>query len=264
MMRRANIGIKGNVQMAGFRTFIENIADSLNVTGFAENVEDGSVKVVCEGEEGGINELIDSIKENTPSFASIKEVNTAYEEYKGEFTGFVRRGADVPGEESEMLTVMKSFDKKAEKMVGILGSVDERLGNIEGKQDQTLGKQDQMLEKQDQTLGKQDQMLGKQDQMLEKQDQTLEKQDQMLEKQDETISIIKTGVDEMQAFREENKTILQDFHQDTIQRFDSLDVKYGRIAKNIERFLEELKEERKEYRDSIEKLVAAIIESRKK
>ena len=79
----------------------------------------------------------------------------AYEEYKGEFTGFGRRGADVPGEESEMLTVMKSFDKKAEKMVGILSSVDERLGNIEGKQDQTL------------------------------------------EKQDETISIIKTGVDEM-------------------------------------------------------------------
>ena len=222
MMRRANIGIKGNVQMAGFRTFIKNIADSLNVTGFAENQEDGSVKVVCEGKEEGINELINSIKEKTPSFARIEEMNVAYEEYKGEFTGFGRRGADVPGEESEMLTVMKSFDKKAEKMVGILGSVDERLGNIGGKQDQTL------------------------------------------EKQDETISIIKTGVDEMQAFREENKTILQDFHQDTIQRFDSLDVKYGRIAKNIERILEELKEERKEYRDSIEKLVAAIIESRKK
>ena len=222
MMRRANIRIKGNVQMAGFRTFIKNIADSLNVTGFAENQEDGSVKVVCEGKEEGINELINSIKEKTPSFARIEEMNVAYEEYKGEFTGFGRRGADVPGEESEMLTVMKSFDKKAEKMVGILGSVDERLGNIGGKQDQTL------------------------------------------EKQDETISIIKTGVDEMQAFREENKTILQDFHQDTIQRFDSLDVKYGRIAKNIERILEELKEERKEYRDSIEKLVAAIIESRKK
>ena len=180
------------------------------------------VMSVFEGKEEGINEIINSIKEKTPSFARIEEMNVAYEEYKGEFTGFGRRGADVPGEESEMLTVMKSFDKKAEKMVGILGSVDERLGNIGGKQDQTL------------------------------------------EKQDETISIIKTGVDEMQAFREENKTILQDFHQDTIQRFDSLDVKYGRIAKNIERILEELKEERKEYRDSIEKLVAAIIESRKK
>ena len=56
---------------------------------------------------------------------------------------------------------------------------------------------------------------------------------------------------------------LDDFHQDTMQRFDSLDVKYGRIAENMERILEELKEERKEYRESIEKLVNAIIESRK-
>ena len=63
-MRRANIRIKGNVQMAGFRTFIKNIADSLNVKGFAENLDDESVKVVCEGEEEGINELINSTKEN--------------------------------------------------------------------------------------------------------------------------------------------------------------------------------------------------------
>ncbi|MEA2032198.1 MAG: acylphosphatase [Euryarchaeota archaeon] len=67
-MKRANIKIKGNVQMAGFQTFIENKADSVNVTGFAENVEDGSVKVICEGEEEGINKLINSIKESPPSF----------------------------------------------------------------------------------------------------------------------------------------------------------------------------------------------------
>jgi len=35
------------------------------VKGFAENLEDGSVKVICEGEEEGIKELINSIKEDT-------------------------------------------------------------------------------------------------------------------------------------------------------------------------------------------------------
>jgi len=48
-----------------------------------------------------------------------------------------------------------------------------------------------------------------------------------------------------------------------IQKFDSLDTKYGRIAENIERILDELKEERKEYRETVERLVKAIIESRK-
>ena len=43
----------------------------------------------------------------------------------------------------------------------------------------------------------------------------------------------------------------------------NIDVKYGKMAENVERILEELKEERKEYRGSIEKLVDAIIESKK-
>jgi len=34
------------------------------VKGFSQNLEDGSVRVICEGEEEGINELINSIKEN--------------------------------------------------------------------------------------------------------------------------------------------------------------------------------------------------------
>ncbi|MHC1599358.1 MAG: acylphosphatase [Candidatus Methanospirareceae archaeon] len=132
-MKRANIRIKGNVQMAGFRTFIKNIADSLNVKGFAENREDGSVKVVCEGEEGGITELINSIKEKTPSFARIDEMNVAYEEYKGEFTSFERRGADVPQKEDKedaMLRYMQSFDKKGEVMIGILSSMNETMGSM--------------------------------------------------------------------------------------------------------------------------------------
>ena len=149
-MKRANIGIKGNVQMAGFRTFIKNMADSLNVKGFAENLEDGSVKVICEGEEEGINELINSIKEKTPSFASIEEMNEAYEEYKGEFTSFERRGADVPREEgtseSEMLALMRSFDKKGEVMIGILSSMNETMKSVKEDTSQMLEKQDDTIE----------------------------------------------------------------------------------------------------------------------
>jgi len=64
MTKKADIRIRGEVQMAGFWTFIKNTADSLNPKGFAENVEDGSVRLVCEGEEEGISELINSIKKS--------------------------------------------------------------------------------------------------------------------------------------------------------------------------------------------------------
>jgi acylphosphatase len=41
MEKRASLRIRGDVQMAGFRTFIKKVADSLNVNGFAENEKDG-------------------------------------------------------------------------------------------------------------------------------------------------------------------------------------------------------------------------------
>jgi acylphosphatase len=237
-MKRANITIKGNVQMVGFRTFIKNIADLLNLKGFVENLENGSVKIVCEGERDKIDALVDSIKENPPSFATIEELNVAYEEYKGEFVNFERKGVDVPREESEMLTVMKSFDKKADKAVTILGSMDRRLGSIEGKQDQMLGKHDQTISE-----------------MRTFRKESGEKQDQMLEKHDQTISVIK------------------EFREDTMQRFDTLDTKYGKIAENMEkaidainrtctnteRLLEKTERDREDFRGAIEKLANAIL-----
>ena len=164
-MKRANIRIRGNVQMAGFRTFIKNIADSLNVNGFAENQEDGSVKVVCEGKEEGINELINSIKEKTPSFARIDKVSAEYEDYKGEFTSFERRGADIPQKATlnDLLGVMKSFDSKAERLVSILDDMNVTLKSV--KEDTSSIKEDtkripgikenteMMLEKQEDTTG---------------------------------------------------------------------------------------------------------------
>jgi acylphosphatase len=174
-MKRASIRIKGNVQMAGFRTFIKNIADSLNVKGYAGNQEDGSVKVVCEGEEEGIKELINSIKQNPPSFARIEEVSVEYGDYKGEFIDFERRGSDIPREDKEdaMLRYMQSFDKKGEVMIGILSSMNGTLKSVKEDTGQMLEKQDTMLEKQDMMLEKQDMMLEKQDMMLEKQDDTI-------------------------------------------------------------------------------------------
>jgi len=98
-MKRANIIAKGKVQKVGYRDFVQDNARELGITGYVENLEDGNVKVVCEGEEEGITGLISSVKENPPSFASIEGMDVTYEDYRGEFSGFERRGADVPGEE---------------------------------------------------------------------------------------------------------------------------------------------------------------------
>ena len=93
------------------------------------------------------------IKQNPPSFARIEEVTAAYEDYKGEFIRFDRRGADVPGEgETEMVALMRSFDKKGEVMIGFLGSMNETLKAVKADTGMMLDKQDMMLDKQDETI----------------------------------------------------------------------------------------------------------------
>jgi acylphosphatase len=207
MEKRASLRIRGDVQMAGFRTFIKNVADSLNVYGFAENEKDRSVKVVCEGEGEAIEKLVNSVKQNSPSFARIEEVTAAYEEYRGEFSSFERRGADVPEESgSEMVALMRSFDKKGEVMIGILGSMNETLKGVKGDTGMMLEKQDMMLEKQDMVLEKQDMMLEKQDMMLEKQNETIVAIDRSKE---EIVTEISHLRDDLRSYMEEKFTRIE-------------------------------------------------------
>ena len=223
-MKRAIVIARGEVRKVNYRDAVEEIARKLKITGFVENLKPYDVRIVAEGEDERIDIFIERIKiKKFP--IEVETIEVRFEEYKGEFEYFeIKRG------------------EWGEEIVERLDTTGKLLYRSVELGERSVG------------LGEESVKIGR---------TMLEKQDQMLEKQDETISITKTGVDEMRESREENKTLLLDFHHDTMQRFDSLDVKYGKIAENIERILEELKEERKEYRESIEKLVNAIIESRK-
>jgi len=85
-------------------------------------------------------------------------------------------------------------------------------------------------------------MLGKQDQMIDKQDQMLGKQDQMIDKQDS------------------HTHVLTEFRDQTQQNFDVLDVKYGKISDSVESAVDEMRDERKELRASVNNLTDAIVE----
>jgi len=53
-MKRAIIIAKGKVQKVGYRDFVQDNARELGITGYVENLEDGNVKVVCEGKEADL------------------------------------------------------------------------------------------------------------------------------------------------------------------------------------------------------------------
>ena len=211
-MIRADIIITGNVQMVGFRTFLKNLADSLHITGYAKNLEDGSVNVVCEGEGENIAEMIGKIRENSPSFASIVDISVEYADYTGEYVSFERTNGDIPKEATlgDLLVVMKSFDTKAETLVVILSGMDSTLKSV--KEDTSL--------------------------MLEKQDKTLDKQDQMLDKQDTTIQVLKGVKDDTSQIKgiKEDTEVMKDkltSLEEIYMELRDLRVKYNQLSGDV-------------------------------
>ena len=61
MVKRFEIIAKGKVQKVGYRDYVEEVARSLGIVGFVENLKDGNVRIVCEGEEGIIKKFISEI-----------------------------------------------------------------------------------------------------------------------------------------------------------------------------------------------------------
>jgi acylphosphatase len=68
--------VKGRVQGVGYRYFVRRNAESLGITGFARNLDDGSVEVVAEGDGEALKRLEAELRQG-PSFAQIESVESA-------------------------------------------------------------------------------------------------------------------------------------------------------------------------------------------
>ncbi|BAL80912.1 acylphosphatase [Caldisericum exile] len=79
--------IYGIVQGVGFRYFVLTNARKLGITGYVENVWDGSVHVIAEGEKENLEKLVEYLKRG-PRSARVDKVTYTLSEYKGEFTDF--------------------------------------------------------------------------------------------------------------------------------------------------------------------------------
>ena len=86
-MKRAHIVVSGSVQGVFFRSFTKDTADSLNITGYAKNLSDGSVEIIAEGEEKDILMLIDACRHGT-EHSHISRCETTWSESKREFDDF--------------------------------------------------------------------------------------------------------------------------------------------------------------------------------
>lgn len=87
MNARAHIIVSGHVQGVGYRYFVRQAAARLRLTGWVKNLPAREVEIVAEGPRGMVQELIDELPVGN-SLASVHSINTNWEAYTGEFSGF--------------------------------------------------------------------------------------------------------------------------------------------------------------------------------
>ncbi|MBI4123060.1 MAG: acylphosphatase [Parcubacteria group bacterium] len=89
-MTRLRIFASGRVQGVWYRRSAQAKARKLGVTGWARNLIDGRVEMLCEGEEKNTQEFLTWAKKG-PFFAKVKNVKVQEERHRGEFEDFYIR-----------------------------------------------------------------------------------------------------------------------------------------------------------------------------
>lgn len=87
-MKAIDVVVSGRVQKVGFRAFTKRNANLLGVNGYVENLSDGRVHAVVEGDRHQVDKMLELMKQG-PVVSQVREVKVTEIEKEG------HRGFDV-------------------------------------------------------------------------------------------------------------------------------------------------------------------------
>ena len=88
--QRLKAVVKGEVQGVGFRWSVQRQAHQLGLTGYAENLPDGSVRVEAEGAPDRLDQLEAFLRQG-PRWAEVESLDSRRSPATGEFHRFEAR-----------------------------------------------------------------------------------------------------------------------------------------------------------------------------
>jgi len=84
---RAHIFIKGKVQGVFYRSWTKSTAESLGLTGWVKNLEDGRVEAMFEGEKEKVEQMIQKCRDGSKT-SEVTHIDLIWEEAEEDFVGF--------------------------------------------------------------------------------------------------------------------------------------------------------------------------------
>ena len=211
-MKRLTAYVSGNVQKVGYRKRIIDIARAFGLKGMIENLDDGRVKIIAEGDDEKLKWFEHAIEiKNT--LIQVSQVEKTYSSSGGDFAKFGKlvdegetdsrldKGIEVM---NSMLVAIKQVNTTLVSMDSNLGGkidnlsckMDEVNENLGGKIDNLSGKMDEVNEN---LGGKIDNLGGKMDKVNENLGSKIDRLDgnlggklnRMLQKQDDFLLEVK-------------------------------------------------------------------------
>lgn len=82
--------VQGKVQGVGFRWWCAGAAKPLGLSGYAENLDDGRVKVVAQGSRASCERLLETLNSGDTA-GHVEFVDASFTEPQGTFKGFGTR-----------------------------------------------------------------------------------------------------------------------------------------------------------------------------
>ena len=86
-MKKKHVVIAGKVQGVFFRANMQQVARSLDITGWVRNLPDGRVEAVVEGAENNMAAMLDWCRQGPP-YAVVRQVEVTEEPYSGDYMDF--------------------------------------------------------------------------------------------------------------------------------------------------------------------------------
>lgn len=151
-MKKVILYVSGNVQASGYRAKVESIASFLGIKGYVQNLPDGRVKIIAQGEETNLEKLIRDINISN-SLINVTNIEQEYtnpsEDYE-DFHKVVDKGEtderlDIAiGLFKELITVNKDgFDNLRKELGDKIDRVGEKVDAVGEKVDAVGEKVDQ-------------------------------------------------------------------------------------------------------------------------
>ena len=132
LMKKIKAMVSGNIQNVGYRAKVIGFAKAFELAGFVQNLDDGRVKIIVEGEEDTLNAFLGAIRiKNT--LINVDGIEVEYANATGDFDDFCKL---VGGGETD-----ERLDKAAEYLKKLIDVTGSGFGNLNSRMDLMIAKQ---------------------------------------------------------------------------------------------------------------------------